>query len=85
VLTSLLRYFTGLKEVPVLPNYCGYTLVSYAPSRDEVLVGPGRGIHEGLFKELKVHTQKSGSAAIEFSAAMRSHAPPKIAPRAVLP
>jgi hypothetical protein len=49
-----LRYFTGLKEVPVLPNHCGYTLVSYAPSREEVLVGPSRGIHEGLFEDLKV-------------------------------
>lgn len=40
--------------MPVLPNYCGYTGVTYSPQRPEILVGPGRGIHEGLFRELKV-------------------------------
>lgn len=53
-LSLTLRYFTGLRDVPVLPNYCGYTGVTYAPERPEILVGPGREVHGGLFQELKV-------------------------------
>jgi hypothetical protein len=40
--------------VPVIPNYCGYTKVMYSPTKRAILVGPGRGIHDGLFGELKV-------------------------------
>ena len=46
------KYFTGIKEVLVLPNYCAYTNVFYRPSRKEVLIGPGRGIKDQLYKEL---------------------------------
>jgi hypothetical protein len=48
------RYFTGLRNVPVIPNYCGYTKESYSPQRPEILVGPGRGVHEELLRELQV-------------------------------
>jgi len=47
------KYFTGLKDVPVLPNYCAYTKVSYSPTRSQVLIGPGRGIKDQLYRELK--------------------------------
>ena len=43
-----IKYFTGLTDVPVIPNYCGYTNAHYAPKRPQLLVGPGRGVHEGL-------------------------------------
>lgn len=47
------KYFTGIKDVPVLPNYCAYTNAHYNPSRKEVLIGPGRGINDQLHKELQ--------------------------------
>jgi len=36
------KHFTGLKDVRVLPNYCGYTNAIYNPTRPQVLIGPGR-------------------------------------------
>ena len=42
------KYFTGIKDVPVLPNYCGYTGATYAPKRKQILVGPGRGVSNDL-------------------------------------
>ena len=47
------KYFTGLKDVPVLPNYCGYTGATYAPARNQILVGPGRGVSNELFGMLR--------------------------------
>jgi hypothetical protein len=38
--------------VPVLPNYCAYTKATYAPTRPQVLVGPGRGIKDALYAGL---------------------------------
>lgn len=35
------KHFTGL-DVKVLPNYCGYTNVTYNPTRPQILIGPGR-------------------------------------------
>lgn len=37
-----IKHFTGLDDVTVLPNFCGYTNVTYNPTRPEVLIGPGR-------------------------------------------
>ena len=34
-----IKYFTGIKNVPVLQNFCGYTKVSYRPTRRDMLVG----------------------------------------------
>jgi hypothetical protein len=61
-----IKYFTGLKDVPVIPNYCGYTEVTYKPSRKQVLIGPGRGVSETLVKQLK-GTMATKSDAFEFA------------------
>lgn len=55
-----IKYFTGLEDVPVLPNYCGYTGVTYAPTRPEILVGPGRGINADLYGHLRRAGARSG-------------------------
>jgi len=47
-----IKYFTGIQNVPVFPNYCGYTGVTYKPTRPQFLVGPGRGISDLLLKQL---------------------------------
>lgn len=47
------KYFTGIQDVPVLPNFCGYTGATYSPTRPEILVGPGRGINDALFRQLR--------------------------------
>ena len=54
-----IKYFTGIKDVPVLPNFCAYTKVNYSPSKPEILIGPGRGINSKLFSELQGRAQKS--------------------------
>uniref|UniRef100_A0A7S3JWN7 Uncharacterized protein n=1 Tax=Aureoumbra lagunensis TaxID=44058 RepID=A0A7S3JWN7_9STRA len=48
-----LKYFTGLDDVPVIPNFCDYVGVSYKPTRTQILVGPGRGIKDTLFRALE--------------------------------
>lgn len=55
-----IKYFTGLRNVPVIPNYCGYTKESYSPQRPEILVGPGRGVHEELLRELQERGRSRG-------------------------
>jgi hypothetical protein len=35
-------HFTGIKNVEILPNFCGYTNNSYSPENLEVLIGPSR-------------------------------------------
>jgi hypothetical protein len=37
-----ITHFTGLKNVELIPNYCGYTNASYSPSNLNVLIGPSR-------------------------------------------
>ena len=37
-----LKHFTGLKEVRMIPNLCGYIEDKYSPSKPEILIGPGR-------------------------------------------
>ena len=37
-----IKHFTGLSQVRVLPNYCGYTNALYKPTRPEILIAPGR-------------------------------------------
>ena len=59
-----IKYFTGIAHVPVLPNYCGYTRVTYAPKRPAILVGPGRGITEGR-EEGEEEPQHPGKPAAE--------------------
>ena len=56
------KYFTGLKDVPVMPNYCGYTGVSYDPQKTEILIGPGKvsSQGEGLMREMKSTGQTVG-------------------------
>lgn len=36
------KHFTGLKDVPVVPNFCNYITDRWNPTRPEILVGPGR-------------------------------------------
>ena len=43
-LQEYIRYFTGLDNVLLLPNICGYVTERYAPTRPEVLLAPARGI-----------------------------------------
>lgn len=54
-----IKYFTGIKDVPVLPNYCAYTRVQYSPSKPQVLIGPGRGINQQLHDALQRKAQGS--------------------------
>uniref|UniRef100_A0A7S2SSM8 Uncharacterized protein n=1 Tax=Rhizochromulina marina TaxID=1034831 RepID=A0A7S2SSM8_9STRA len=54
-----IKYFTGIQNVPVLPNFCAYTKVHYAPSKDQILIGPGRGIKDVLHQELQKRAAKS--------------------------
>ena len=63
-----IKYFTGIKDVPVLPNDCGYVKAKYAPSANhpEVLVGPGRSIHPALYAELRLHANTS-ACTFEFT------------------
>lgn len=37
-----IKHFTGLKDVPVIPNFCNYITDRWNPTRPEILVGPGR-------------------------------------------
>ena len=53
------KYFTGLKEVPVIPNYCGYTNAEYNPTKTTILVGPGRGINDHLHNQLQSSASKA--------------------------
>ena len=46
------KYFTGIKDVMLLPSYCGYTNAKYHPTRNEILIGPGRGLHQVLVNDL---------------------------------
>jgi len=57
-----IKYFTGLRDVPILPNFCGYTGASYEPKRTEILVGPGKVVKEGqvLMMEMAAAGQKEG-------------------------
>ena len=55
------KYFTGIQDVPVIPNFCGYTGVSYKPTRREFLIGPGRGITGEIEKELQGVAGRSSS------------------------
>jgi len=57
------KYFTGIKDVPVIPNYCGYTGATYNPTRPEWLIGPGRGITPKLEEQLQ---QSSSSSSKTF-------------------
>lgn len=61
-----IKYFTGLAEVPVVPNYCGYTGAMYAPKRSEILVGPGRGINNELFNRMKGVGSKQGKVFLRI-------------------
>lgn len=54
-----LKYFTDLRDVRVLPSYCGYVGVSYHPTQPQILVGPGRGVHPQLFRQLTVSSRSS--------------------------
>ena len=56
------KYFTGLKEVPVIPNFCSYTKVTYKPTKDQILIGPGRMSKEGegLLRQLRDRAGGSG-------------------------
>ena len=47
-----LRYFTGIRNILYLPNYCGYVSDVYNPTRVEVLLAPARGVHSKLVKEV---------------------------------
>jgi hypothetical protein len=44
-----MRYFTGLKELHLLPSFCGYVPVKYSPVRFEFLLAP---VHSESFESL---------------------------------
>jgi hypothetical protein len=49
------KYFTGIPNIELLPSYCGYVKVKYAPTRSQILIGPGGDanlIHEGIVQGL---------------------------------
>ena len=50
-----IQHFTGIHNIKVLPNYCGYTNTTYMPTRSEILIGPSRLARtaEHLVDELK--------------------------------
>jgi len=57
--SEYVKHFTGLKEIPVIPNFCNYITAKWKPLRPEILVGPGRISVPGKFMlrdELKVAT-----------------------------
>lgn len=64
---AYVKYFTGLRDVPVIPNFCAYTQVQYRPTRPQVLVGPGRGVHAGLFAELQLEAKRAGGKFKNFA------------------
>lgn len=57
-----IKHFTGLKEVRVVPNYCGYIEDTYNPTQREILIGPGRMSVPGK----KLRDQLKLNAAIAF-------------------
>jgi hypothetical protein len=69
---AYIQHFTGIK-VQILPSQCGYTGVTYAPSRSEILVGPGRSnedspgqaVHDHLVKSL-IDTATQLGSELEF-------------------
>eukprot|EP01032_Pedospumella_encystans_P020206 gene20206-22959_t len=40
-----IRYFTGIQDVVLLPNFCNYVNTRYQPTRPEILLGPARGVN----------------------------------------
>ena len=46
------KYFTGIQHVELLPSLCQYVTARYAPTRPQVLIGPGRGLHEDILRSL---------------------------------
>lgn len=48
-----IKYFTGINNVQLLPNFCGYVTPRYAPTKREVLLGPSRGVNNILLKQLR--------------------------------
>ena len=50
-----IKYFTGIDDVLLLPNMCGYVAARYHPTRKEILIAPARGVNGYLSKQL-THT-----------------------------
>lgn len=57
-----MKYFTNLgsEEVKLMPSYCGYVSATYAPTRDEVLIAPGRGTDDRIVARVVSIGEKSG-------------------------
>ena len=53
-----MKYFTGLKDIVLLPNYCGYVNATYSYKSgggwDQVLIAPSRGVNPTLLSQLRV-------------------------------
>lgn len=69
-----IKYFTGISDVVLLPNMCGYVTARYKPTRREVLIAPARGVNSQLSKQLAdaLHTfqsQQHGNATSTLSLA----------------
>jgi hypothetical protein len=58
-----MKYFTALKNIELLPSYCGYVTAVYSPVRPEILVAPGRGVDLELFHQLR---QKGKARGLNF-------------------
>jgi len=55
VLQEYIRYFTGLDNVLLLPNICGYVTERYDPIRPEVLLAPARGTVGAAMPYMNAH------------------------------
>ena len=67
-----LRYFTGIKDILLLPSYCGYITDRYRPTRSGYLLAPARGVSGKLsailFDALAEHrAANKGSAAVTIT------------------
>lgn len=51
-LQEYIRYFTGIQDVVLLPNFCNYVNARYAPTRPEILLGPARGVNPGIQQQM---------------------------------
>jgi hypothetical protein len=49
---AYVKYFTGIQDVLLLPNKCGYVTARYRPTRREILIAPARGVNGRLSDQL---------------------------------
>lgn len=62
-----MKFFTGLKNIEYLPSYCGYVNATYTPSREQILIAPGRGTNPGLVRRLLATAEDHGVPVRQMS------------------